>query len=206
MVSTSTTRTLGAVGLACCRSRQLCSTTRTWDHPGVPAGVPLGSSHLHDAVARMRHSRRPAVTSLIPSPDVGPRLLVLVPLLSWQGVLHGVVGGEIHPSGRGLKHIAALVGETPIGHLDLVDEDGHLLYSANGHRGASGSPVVASAPLAFASWKVLSHRVDGDLAPAERLGARLLWLGPLLMQVAEVPLFRGESTGPAPGRRPGSGR
>ena len=34
------------------------------------------------------------------------------------------------------------------------------------------------------------------------------WPGPLLMQVPEVPLFKGESTGPAPGRRarPGSGR
>jgi len=34
------------------------------------------------------------------------------------------------------------------------------------------------------------------------------WPGPLLMQVPEVPLFKGESTGPAPRRpaRPGSGR
>jgi signal transduction histidine kinase len=148
----------------------------------VPAGQPLGDRCVVEAVARIQASPRPAVTGGIDSPDAGRRLLVLVPVRSWQGALLGVAAGELAPGGKRFRLLTEALASAPVGHLDLVDEAGVRLGPSDLHRSPLGpGPVVATAPLTLAPWRIVSHRTDGPVAPGGRLVAMLVWLGPLLV-------------------------
>ncbi len=147
----------------------------------APATEPLDPTCGEAAAAAVARTAKAAVTPLLAT-DSGPRVVVLVPFRSWQGELIGVVAGHVDPAGRRFAGLAGPLVGTGLGHLDLVDSGGAVILSGAPHGGSNADrPLVASAPLQLAPWRVESHRADTALSPTGQLARLLLWLGPLLV-------------------------
>jgi signal transduction histidine kinase len=152
---------------------------RVWAR--APEEPRLETALVTESVSRMQRTPGPVVAT-VSAP--GRRVIVLVvPLRNWQGDLLGVVTGVLDPNGPRFAQAVLPLAIPLFGQMDLTDGDGVLMasHAATEPRGAHGGPVVATATLTLAPWRIASHRAEGTVALVDRYGAVLPWLGPLLV-------------------------
>ena len=172
------------------------SGTVLWtEPPGLPwVGRSFGSFGPVEASQR----GGVAVVSDGVGPDAllpGPHVLVTAPIASPEGEIAGVLGGVIDLRATELTAILGRLSPAEGRFLAVLDAGGRTLATTTGAAllepwhvpAADGAPLLAAAPLAVASWKVMAGQPRATaLAHIWQLQWVLLGVGAAVLLVAVV--------------------
>lgn len=95
---------------------------------------------------------RPSVSNVLADPQGRKYIVLTVPISSYEGRPLGLAIGEIDLAGRRFAEVAASLAPRELGHVQLVDEQGAVVFSNFGRLEPESRRAQARVPLGTAPW------------------------------------------------------